>query len=35
MQCRRAKTAGATYFFTVVTFNRQHLFKTDATIQLL
>ena len=35
MQYRRAKTAGATYFFTVVTFNRQHLFKTDATIQLL
>ncbi|WP_228041252.1 hypothetical protein [Nodosilinea sp. LEGE 07088] len=26
MQYRRAKTAGATYFFTVVTFNRQHLF---------
>jgi putative transposase len=35
MQYRRAKTAGATYFFTVVTFNRQHLFKTDANIQLL
>ena len=35
MQYRRAKTAGATYFFTVVTFKRQHLFKTDTTIQLL
>ncbi len=35
MQYRRAKTAGATYFFTVVTFNRQPLFKTDTTIQLL
>lgn len=35
MHYRRAKTVGATYFFTVVTFNRQHLFKTEATIQLL
>lgn len=35
MQYRRAKTPGATYFFTVVTYNRQHLFKTDEIIQLL
>ncbi|MBT9311335.1 REP-associated tyrosine transposase [Leptothoe kymatousa] len=35
MQYRRAKTPGAIYFFTVVTYNRQHLFTTDDTIQLL
>ena len=35
MHYRRAKTPGATYFFTVVTFNRQHLFKSEPTIQLL
>lgn len=35
MQYRRATTPGATYFFTVVTYNRQHLFKTEPTIQLL
>ncbi|MEA5465830.1 REP-associated tyrosine transposase [Leptothoe sp. PORK10 BA2] len=35
MQYRRATTPGATYFFTVVTYNRQRLFATDETIQLL
>ncbi|NJN20718.1 MAG: transposase [Leptolyngbya sp. RL_3_1] len=35
MHYRRAKTPGATYFFTVVTYNRQHLFKHPETIQLL
>ncbi len=31
----RAKTPGATYFFTVVTYNRQHLFNHPETVQLL
>ncbi len=35
MQYRRATTPGATYFFIVVTYNRQHLFKIAETIQLL
>ncbi|MFE4106832.1 REP-associated tyrosine transposase, partial [Almyronema epifaneia] len=35
MQYRRAKTPGAAYFFTVVAYNRQHLFKSDETVQLL
>lgn len=35
MQYRRAKTAGATYFFTVVTYQRQRLFSQPETIGLL
>lgn len=35
MHYRRAKTPGATYFFTVVTYNRQPLFLSDYTIALL
>ena len=35
MQYRRAKTAGATYFFTVVTCQRQKLFHNPETIDLL
>ncbi|NJL49965.1 MAG: hypothetical protein HC929_24435 [Leptolyngbyaceae cyanobacterium SM2_5_2] len=35
MHYRRAKTPGATYFFTVVTYNRQPLFHDDDTIALL
>lgn len=35
MHYRRAKIPGATYFFTVVTYNRQHLFKHPETVQLL
>ena len=35
MQYRRVNTPGAAYFFTVVTYNRQHLFKTPDTVQLL
>ena len=35
VQYRRAKIPGATYFFTVVTYNRQHLFQSDETVQLL
>lgn len=35
MQYRRAKTPGATYFFTVVTYQRQLLFHTPETIDLL
>ncbi|MEO1400589.1 MAG: transposase [Cyanobacteria bacterium J06635_1] len=35
MLYRRASTPGATYFFTVVTYNRQPLFNTPETIQLL
>jgi hypothetical protein len=35
MQYRRAKTPGATYFFTVVTYQRQALFHTPKTINLL
>ena len=35
MSYRRAKTPGATYFFTVVTYNRQPLFHDPANVQLL
>lgn len=35
MQYRRAKTSGATYFFTVVTYQRQLLLHTPKTIDLL
>ena len=35
MQYRRAATPGAAYFFTVVAYNRQQLFKTPDTVQLL
>jgi putative transposase len=35
MHYRRAKTPGATYFFTVVTYNRQPLFHSNDTIALL
>ena len=35
MQYRRATTPDATSFFTVVSYNRQRLFKTPETIQLL
>jgi len=35
MHYRRAKTPGATYFFTVVTHQRQSLFDNDPTIGLL
>ncbi|ASC69494.1 hypothetical protein XM38_004210 [Halomicronema hongdechloris C2206] len=35
MRYRRAKTSGATYFFTVVTHQRQSLFDNDSTIGLL
>jgi REP element-mobilizing transposase RayT len=35
MHYRRAKTPGATYFFTVVTHNRQPLFQNNETIALL
>ncbi len=35
MQYRRAKTAGATYFFTVVTYQRQALFREPETVDLL
>jgi putative transposase len=35
MQYRRAQTPGATYFFTVVTFQRQKLFHHPETIALL
>ena len=35
MHYRHAKIPGAIYFFTVVTYNRQHLFKHPETIQLL
>lgn len=35
MQYRRAKTPGASYFFTVVTYQRQLLFHTPETIDLL
>ena len=35
MHYRRAKTSGATYFFTVVTYNRQPVFCSDETIALL
>ncbi len=35
MHYRRAKPPGASYFFTLVTDNRQHLFKQADTVQLL
>ncbi|NJL38970.1 MAG: transposase [Leptolyngbyaceae cyanobacterium SM1_4_3] len=35
MQYRRAKTAGATYFFTVVTYQRQRLFHQPEMVDLL
>jgi putative transposase len=35
MRYRRAQTPGATYFFTVVTYNRQPLFQGNETIALL
>jgi putative transposase len=35
MEYRRATTPGVTYFFTVVTYNRQRLFKHPDTVQLL
>jgi putative transposase len=35
MEYRRATTPGATYFFTVVTYNRQRLFEHPDTVQLL
>lgn len=35
MHYRRAKTPGATYFFTVVTYQRQHIFNHPDCIQIL
>ena len=35
MQYRRIRSNDATYFLTVVAYNRQHLFKTPEIIQLL
>ncbi|MEB3178656.1 MAG: transposase [Nostocaceae cyanobacterium] len=35
MQYRRAKTPGATYFFTVVTYQRQSLFHQSEMVDLL
>ncbi|MFQ4134708.1 transposase [Nodosilinea sp. PGN35] len=35
MHYRRAKTPEATYFFTLVTYNRQPVFRSDETIALL
>jgi putative transposase len=35
MQYRRAQTPGATYFFTVVTYQRQTLFGFPETVELL
>ena len=35
MRYRRAQTPGATYFFTVVAYNRQPLFQGNETIALL
>ncbi|MEM7773110.1 MAG: transposase, partial [Cyanobacteria bacterium P01_A01_bin.37] len=35
MRYRRATTPGATYFFTVVSYQRQKLFSSAATIALL
>jgi len=35
MQYRRAKTPGATYFFTIVTYERQELFKQPEMVDLL
>jgi putative transposase len=35
MQYRRAKVPGATYFFTVVTYQRQRLFDAPEVVELL
>jgi putative transposase len=35
MKYHRAKTPGATYFFTVVTYQRQHLFHSREMVNLL
>ncbi|NES66639.1 MAG: transposase [Okeania sp. SIO2D1] len=35
MEYRRAKTPGATYFFTVVTYNRQKILCEPENIDLL
>ncbi|MBD2256493.1 transposase [Pseudanabaena sp. FACHB-2040] len=35
MEYRRAKTPGATYFFTVVTYQRQRIFHEAENVQLL
>ena len=35
MQYRRAKNSGATYFFTVVTYQRQKIFHISETVDLL
>ncbi|MEQ9668216.1 transposase [Coleofasciculus sp. G2-EDA-02] len=35
MQYRRAKTPGATYFFTVVTYQRQTIFDDAQMVDLL
>jgi len=35
MQYRRTRTPGATYFFTVVSYNRQHLFDCEENVALL
>jgi len=35
MQYRRAKNPGATYFFTVVTYQRQKIFHISETVDLL
>ena len=35
MQYRRAKTPGATYFFTLITYQRQILFRDSAMLELL
>ena len=35
MEYRRATAPGATYFFTLVTYNRQRLFERPDTVQLL
>ncbi|MEM9217861.1 MAG: hypothetical protein AAGD25_26415 [Cyanobacteria bacterium P01_F01_bin.150] len=35
MRYRRATTPGATYFFTVVTYQRQKLFHAPQNVELL
>ena len=35
MEYRRAKTPGATYFFTVVTYQRQTIFDDGSMVELL
>lgn len=35
MHYRRAKTLGATYFFTVITYQRLALFRESETVDLL